>query len=104
MSTDDTLEAENAALRKEIGTLRRLLVVAYEKIRRADTGEWWHNPERDSQYHYSLEGRVALCQREFNSEWERGDDPANRCRTCHNIATHLTHVLAVKMLVPKIEV
>ena len=43
---------------------------------------WWHNPHRASLHHYSLDGRVAACHREFNSEWEPGDDPGRRCHTC----------------------
>ena len=50
---------------------------------------WWHNPHRASLYHYSLDGRVAACHREFNSEWQPGDDPARHCLTCERYAARV---------------
>ena len=50
---------------------------------------WWHNPERESLHHYSLDGIVAVCHREFNSEWVTGDNPRRRCKTCDRHTAHI---------------
>lgn len=80
-----------AAAALEIGMLRVAVKRASDALVATKAG-WWHNPERDSLHHYTVDGKVAVCHREFNSEWQPGDNPARRCRTCQNHVGHLGSV------------
>jgi hypothetical protein len=61
---------------------------------RVMTGSWWHNPERASHDHYSIDGLASLCHREFNSEWQRNMEPTRRCTSC---ASHVLRLLELTL-------